>query len=168
MVLDREIQLAMMRKMQIVYPSYYDFDTDYPDGHQDREKALKNLYYLRAHELVEAKSIIITEYMDGDLVLDFGASTLTHHGVDFLANDGGLSAILSVITIKFETQTLKAILATKINQSDLTPGNKKSMIDALEELPAESIKHLTTKLLDECVDNLPAAILLIGTWLGSF
>lgn len=123
---------------------------------------------MRAHELVEAKSLIITEYMDGDLVLDFGASTLTHHGVDFLANDGGLSAILSVITIKFETQTLKAILATKINQSDLTPENKKSMIDALEELPAESIKHLTTKLLDECVDNLPAAILLIGTWLGSF
>ena len=123
---------------------------------------------MRAHELVEAKSIIITEYMDGDLVLDFGASTLTHHGVDFLANDGGLSAILSVITIKFETQTLKAILTTKINQSDLTPENKKSMIDALEELPAESIKHLTTKLLDECVDNLPAAILLIGTWLGSF
>ncbi|WP_333617136.1 hypothetical protein [Acinetobacter variabilis] len=42
MILDREIQLIMMRKMQIVYPSYYDFDIDYPTGHQDREKALKN------------------------------------------------------------------------------------------------------------------------------
>ena len=168
MILDRDIQLLMMRKMQIVYPSYYDFDTDYPTGHQDRERALKNLYYLRAHELVEAKSVIITEYMDGELGLDFGSSTLTHHGMDFLADDGGLSAILNVVTVKLETQTLKAILVNKINQSDLDPERKQSMNLALEELPAESIKHLTTKLLDECVDNLPAAVLLIGTWLGSF
>ncbi|MDN5625390.1 MAG: hypothetical protein L0G96_19815, partial [Acinetobacter sp.] len=94
--------------------------------------------------------------------------TITNKGLDLLADDGGLGAILNVVTVRFETETLRAILATKINQSDLTPENKKSMIDALEELPAESIKHLTTKLLDECVDNLPAAVVLIGTWLGSF
>ena len=44
--------------------------------------------------------------------------------------------------------------------------NKKSMIAALEDLPAESIKHLTMKLLDEGLENLPNALVIIGTYLG--
>lgn len=161
MVLDREIQLAMMRKMQIVYPSYYDFDTDYPDGHQDREKALKNLYYLRAHKLVEAKSIIISEYLDGDMVLNFGASTLTHDGMDFLADDGGLSAILGVVTVRFEADTIRAILQLKVDQSDLSPVDKQRLHGVLQELPAESIKHLTTKIVDTGWDGLGSLMNLI-------
>lgn len=86
--------------------------------------------------------------------------------MDFLANDGGLSAILGVVTVKFEADTLKAILENRINQSDLSPENKQSMIDSLRELPAESIKHLTMKLLDEGLENLSNAIVLIGTYLG--
>ena len=96
----------------------------------------------------------------------FGSSAITHKGMDFLANDGGLSAILGVVTVKFEADTLKAILENRINQSDLDPESKQSMIDSLRELPAESIKYLTTELLTRGLDNLPAAILLIGTYLG--
>lgn len=60
----------------------------------------------------------------------------------------------------------KAILEKRINQTDLPPADKQSMIDSLQELPSESIKHLTMKLLDEGLENLPNAILLIGTYLG--
>lgn len=44
--------------------------------------------------------------------------------MDFLADDGGLSAILGTVIIKFETEQLKAILAAKIMSSDLSPERK--------------------------------------------
>ena len=91
---------------------------------------------------------------------------ITEKGLDFLQDDGGLSAILNIVTVKFEADTLKAILENRINQSNLAPESKQSMIDGLRELPAESIKHLTMKLLDEGLENLPNAIVLIGTYLG--
>ena len=77
-----------------------------------------------------------------------------------------MSAILGVVTIKLESNQLKMILETKIMESDLSPERKQSMIDGIRELPAESIKHLTMKLLDEGLENLPSALVLVGTYLG--
>ncbi|MFC6053908.1 hypothetical protein A6M14_09510 [Acinetobacter sp. Ac_877] len=169
MILDRELQLHLLERMAEEYPSYWDMSKEYADdGSDEYNKVVTNLYYLMQHNLIEKKSITISNALGRGFNLIVKLPTINENGMDFLASDGGLSAILKVVTIKFETNTLKAILANKINQSDLPLENKKSMIDALEELPAESIKHLSTKLLDECVDNLPAAVLLIGTWLSSF
>lgn len=167
--LDRQLQLELLQKMAEEYPYHWDLNEEYPnDGSKEYNKIVANLYYLMQHNLVDKKSITISNALGSGFGLIVNLPTINQNGMDFLANDGGLSAILNVVTIKFEANTLKAIIGEKINQSDLSPENKKSMIDALEELPAESIKHLSTKLLDECVDNLPAAVLLIGTWLSSF
>lgn len=164
MKLNRTLQNKILTLAADAYPHYispgYENDLD-----KCNETALAaNLKYLEEHQLIQPRSVVVSL----DNMYSFGAIQITKDGLDFLLGDDGLSAILNVVTVKFEASTLKAILATKINQSDLPPENKKSMIDALEELPAESVKHLTMKLLDECVDNLPAAILLIGTWLQSF
>lgn len=166
LILDRKLQLELLKKMSASYPDYYDFDNDYSYDSDEYAQAVTNLYYLMQHNLVETRSIMSSSSMDGLKRLQFGAATINQNGLDFLADDGGLSAILNVVTVKFEADTLKAILENRINQSDLAPDDKKSMIDALRELPAESIKHLTMKLLDEGLENLPSAILLIGTYLG--
>lgn len=55
----------------------------------------------------------------------------------------------------------KAILEKRINQAELAPADKQSMIDALRELPAESIKHLTTKIVDTGWDGLGSPMNLI-------
>ncbi|OOW13393.1 MULTISPECIES: hypothetical protein [Acinetobacter] len=168
MHLDRQLQYEILRLSSEHYPDSID-DNDFPDDMETssegtNRKLFANLKYLEEYGLIKSGSFDTT--LEGDYFIQ--SITITNKGLDLLADDGGLGAILNVVTVRFETETLRAILATKINQSELTPENKKSMIDALEELPAESIKHLTTKLLDECVDNLPAAVVLIGTWLGSF
>lgn len=144
----------MMRKMQISYPSYYDFDTDYPSDHPDRDDALKNLYYLCEHGLVKPNSIHVSQSIGGGFGIQFGASTLTHKGMDFLADDGGLSAILGVVTVKFEADQLKLLLESKVMATDLPPADKHRLIDGLRSLSAESIKHLTTKIVDLGWDNL--------------
>ncbi|MCO8103158.1 hypothetical protein ABEF79_06895 [Acinetobacter sp. ANC 7454] len=166
MALDRDLQLTLLTKLSDVYPYNYDFNQDFEYNSEEREKALKNLYYLQSHGLVSEKSVHKSNSLGSQAPIIFGSSAITHKGMDFLANDGGLSAILGVVTVKFEADTLKAILENRINQSDLSPENKQSMIDSLRELPAESIKHLTMKLLDEGLENLPNAIVLIGTYLG--
>lgn len=168
MSLDRQFQLDILNKIAEVYP--FSWQHNLNNESDEYIKLAKNLHYLKGHQLISESSTIIKDNLNGQGggILLINKPKITEKGLDFLQDDGGLSAILNVVTVKFETQTLKAILVNKINQSDLDPEQKQSMNLALEELPAESIKHLTTKLLDECVDNLPAAVVLIGTWLGSF
>lgn len=166
MALDRDLQLKLLTTLSEIYPHNHDFNPDFAYNSEERTKALKNLYYLQSHGLVTEKSVHKSNSVGSQSPIIFGSSAITHKGMDFLANDGGLSAILGVVTVKFEADTLKAILENRINQSDLDPESKQSMIDSLRELPAESIKHLTTELLTRGLDNLPAAILLIGTYLG--
>lgn len=166
MALDRKLQFELLEKLRSSYPSHYDLNSDYSYGSTEYEKAAINLYYLKQHGLVEEESLLKATGFGGYFNLQFNLPTITHKGMDFLADDGGLSAILNVVTIKFEADTLKAILSNHINHSDLAPEYKKSMNDALEELPAETIKHLTMKLLDEGLENLPNALVLISTYLG--
>ena len=128
----------------------------------DKSTLAANLKYLEEHGLIRPKSVVVSI----DNLFSFGDIGITKYGLDFLLGDEGLTSILSVVTVKFEANTLKSILENKIKESDLTPESKQSMIDSLRELPAESIKHLTMKLLDEGLENLPSAILLIGTYLG--
>lgn len=162
MRLDREWQNIILQHAAESYPEDLDLEALPTSIDVSDIKFYANLQYLEDHKLIEPDSYGIS--LDNIYFVEF--IKITAKGLDFLANDGGLSAILNVVTVKFEADTLKAILEKRINQADLAPADKKSMIDVLRELPAESIKHLTTKLLDEGLENLPNAILLIGTYLG--
>lgn len=171
MMLNREFQYTILKLAEEVYPGY-----TYPnesnqliDNSPENKKAshhrlAANLKYLEGHDLIERGSLMVST----DNQFAFGYIQMTAKGMDFLADDGGLSSILNVVTVRFEADTLKAILENKINESNLSPEDKNSMIDALRELPAESIKHLSTVLLDKGIESLPSVILLIGTYLGLF
>ncbi|MCH7309216.1 hypothetical protein MMO38_13905 [Acinetobacter sp. NIPH 1852] len=162
MHLDRELQNIILTLAAEAHPSELDENRLPLTMDTSDIKFYSNLRYLEEHGLIKPNSYSVS--LDGIHFIEF--ITITAKGLDFLADDGGLSAILNVVTVKFEANTLKAILESRINQSDLAPEYKQSMIDALQELPAESIKHLSTKLLDASLDSLPSAILLIGTYLG--
>lgn len=162
MILDRDFQLDLMQKMAEVYPASYDFfsDENYTDN-KVTNKLYTNLYYLQSHGLLEKDSIYYTVGIGGVGSWALGSTRLNHRGMDFLADDGGLSAILGTVIIKFETEQLKAILAAKIMSSDLSPERKTTMIDAIKELPAEGLKYLTMKIIDagwEKSDSLMALI----------
>lgn len=166
MRLNRELQYKILNLAADSHPSatYPGLNNDL--NNYDEKTLASNLIYLEEQGLIHSKSVIVSI----DDMYSFAGIKITKDGLDFLLGDEGLSAILNVVTIRFEAETLKSLIATKINQSDLPPADKKSMIDALEELPAESVKHLTMKLLDTAVDkgmeNLPTAMTLIGTFLG--
>ena len=162
MSIDRLFQNQILNIAAKCYPCSVNYELDELFKNVEEQKIAANLCYLAEHKLIKDKPIEVS--VDG--IISLGNVCITHRGLDFLADDGGLGAILSVVTVKFETETLKALLENRIINSDLDPDNKKSMIDALRELPADGIKHLTMKLLDEGLENLPGALLLIGTYLG--
>lgn len=157
MILDRELQRQILNIAAKVYPRPVGDELDELYEPLDDHLLAANLRYLEQHGLIELKSV----YISVDGLFSFGDVLITHKGMDFLADDGGLSAILGTVTIKFETEQLKAILAAKIMSSDLSPERKTTMIDAIKELPAEGLKHLTTKIVDVGWDNLDSLMTLI-------
>lgn len=115
------------------------------------EKLVRELKYLEESKLLHHESIIIGI----DNSLSFGIIKITNKGLDFIQSDGGISAILNVVTVRFEADTLAALLTAKINQSELTDDEKSSLVEAVKDLPAEGIKYLMTKVLDKGIDSIP-------------
>ena len=162
MVLDRKLQLELLTKIAECYPFAWD---DYERNTESDEyhKCAINLHYLAGHGLVTEKSTSAKPSMTGDGGgrLFIMSPTITEKGLDFLQDDGGLSAILGVVTVRFEADTIRTILQLKVDQSDLSPVDKQKLRSVLQELPAENIKHLSTKIVDMGWDSLGSLMSLI-------
>lgn len=150
MKLDRQYQNDLLTFLLNDYPGY-EKAYEYCDKLQkeDENKYMANVVYLQNHELVE----------DG-AELQFGANgrtyyrysafpQITHKGIDFMLQDGGLSAILNVQTVKIHEDTLRTLLESSIASSSLAEDEKSSLKSSLGKLGFENLKFLTTKLLDK-------------------
>ncbi|MBP4313819.1 hypothetical protein ITF11_19475, partial [Acinetobacter baumannii] len=152
-----DLQRQILQIASQVYPLPVRDELDKLYEPLEDHKLAANLKYLEQHGLIAPNAV--ENSVDGMFI--FGNVLITHTGMDFLADDGGLSAILGVVTVKFETEQLRAILAAKIMISDLSPERKTTMIDAVKELPAEGLKHLTMKIVDAGWDNMDSLMSLI-------
>lgn len=139
------------------YPAAKKLSADFADA--PLEKIEANLWYLIEHGLIANR-----ERKDPYGIAPNGFA-ITHRGLDFLADDGGLSAVLGVVTVRLHDDTIKALVATKIHESNLPEPEKKRYLDQLRELPAETTKHLVLKLVDLGLEQGPKAIETIGKWL---
>lgn len=104
-----------------------------------------NMVYLTGHKLLY--SLDNTNYQ------------ITSKGIDFIQNDGGLSAILNVQTVKFHTDTIndmRSLLETYIQNSSLSDEEKSKFSEQISQLPEEAIKIIFTKLVEKGLDNIPA------------
>ncbi len=155
-MLDRDIQLKILQALAAVYPATEFRVLEKIGG--DYKAGIVNIAYLTEHGLVSAR---FREDEDG---VDLSSSPkITGAGMDFLADDGGLGAILGTVTIKFHEESLKQLIELRLNEAPLPTEEKHRLLQSVRELPAESIKHLTTRLLDLGMDNLPRAVELIRT-----
>lgn len=117
---------------------------------EDDDKYTTNLLYLEAHGLIESG---LEQFMDG--TWGSAGARITARGLDFLADDGGLTAILGTVTVKLHDDTIRELVALRIEQSDLQPDEKAGLLGQLKALRGESMKHLTMKLLDAGLENAP-------------
>jgi len=167
MKLDRELQRAILLRLRDVFPALdVELFNALAGNDTDRENAVgANLFYLMQHGLVENNPRHFSVSRNGDY--GFSGVRISAQGLDFLEEDGGLSSILGVVTIKLHDDTIKSLIESRIRESDLPQPEKQRYIDQLRELPAETTKHLVLKLVDLGLEKGPAAIAVIGTWLKS-
>ena len=149
MKLDREYQLHLLNMLSESYPKTHSV-SDYlkKATEEDREKYIANMYYLGEHRLVEPA---IQFSIDGRASVSM--PRITKDGMDFIADDGGLKAILGVVTVKLHGDTIRDMIEAKIMASPLSQPEKQKFVDALKQLPADATKHLTMKVLDLGLKN---------------
>lgn len=92
---------------------------------------------------------------------------ITATGLDFIADDGGLSAILGVVTVKLHEDTIKELMIAKIEQSQADPSVKGNLIARLKSLPADAMKELSMAAVRHGIENLPNAVQWLQTLLHS-
>ncbi|WP_375591582.1 hypothetical protein [Chitiniphilus eburneus] len=120
-----------------------------------------HLVYLEQEGLVKN---ISTRTMD-DGKTKVLSSAITNEGMNFLAGDGGISAILKVVTVRLHEDTLAQLLEHHLQQVAADQPDKAGFLDQLRSLPADAIKHVTLDLLAKGVAQLPATLPLLQTWL---
>lgn len=159
MKLDRQYQNDLLTFLLNDYPGY-EKAYEYCDKLQkeDEDKYMANVVYLQNHDLVEDGAELRFS-LDGRTSYGYSAfPKITHKGIDFMLQDGGLSAILNVQTIKLHEETIRDLLNTAITASNLSEAEKTSVKGVLTQMSIEGLKSLTTKLLDKGISNLPALI----------
>ncbi|AWO39746.1 hypothetical protein ACW7C8_27660 [Klebsiella pneumoniae] len=98
------------------------------------QKLLANINYLCEHGLIKNHSSIILN--DHSILTRI---TATAKGIDFMLNDGGLSAILNVQTIKLHRDTV-VVLEDLIAISNMNDEQKEKAKSTLGEMSTEAIK----------------------------
>src|SRR3546814_2251812 len=80
---------------------------------------------------------------------------ITAKGIDFIADDGGLGAILHVQTIRLHEDSIRALLIKQVEASDVSQSVKERLVDKIKSMPADGIGTLTEKALEAGLKALP-------------
>lgn len=151
--LDRTLQREFLSELYKVYPDSIDYqyyinaaiaqtngviEAEEDDGVSFVLKQSANLQYLAEHGLVSFD----------DKTLISATVKITAKGIDFLTDDGGLSAILGVVTVKLHSDTIQALLNTKIDQADIPPEEKSKLKVILSKMGDVALAKFTEKAID--------------------
>jgi hypothetical protein len=156
MKIDRALHHDVLQRAADMYP----FRCMYQSNLHSDPDFFGNLLYLEELRLIDAGIKISLDNNFG-----FFGFKATAKGLDFLADDGGLSAILGVVTIKLHEDSIKAMLIQKIEGSDAEPTVKSDLVKQVKALPAEGLQTLTTTALQAGLNALPNAVQLLHGWL---
>lgn len=160
MKIDRGGQLRLLRLLAGAYPAKM-------SSHELRQiwgsedELVPNAHYLQEHGLVDA---VFSSALSGPIHM--AGARITARGLDFLADDGGLTAILGVVTVRLEAETVRQLMAGKIEQSDLPTHEKSRLLATLQSLPGEALKELTKRLVGAGIEHAPNVLKLLDTLTG--
>lgn len=163
---DRALQLEILNSLIDAAPGHLTSAQEHQliNKFESYEHFVACMLYLKMHGLVSEPFAISKSYEGIEYIFNSHTCAITHDGIDFLLDDGGLSAILRVQTIRLHNDTIVAI-EDLIALSNLPEPERASIVSKLRELPADAIKHLTLQLLTQGALHLPAAVQLIQKFL---
>ena len=101
----------------------------------------QNIYYLEQSGLVNLDIRRTNAYIQLDC-------SINNRGIDFIEDDGGLSAILGVVTIKLHADTIKALIQQKIEAADITDSEKSALKSTVSKIGDAALAVLTEKAIE--------------------
>jgi hypothetical protein len=157
--LDRNIQREILTMLRNAYPDRVDSRsiTSY-----SIEIVAKNMAYLEEHGLVEAAwpgkrpSAVQPCF-----------AKLTARGLDFLADDGGLSAVLGVVVVQLHEDTLKKLLIDQVDAANESEPVKTKLKEQIRALTAEGIKTVVVESVKASIAQIPNLATFLQSVLGS-
>lgn len=156
-MLDRELQLTILQVLRPVYPEWLGQET-FPS--RSKEELDATLSYLAEHGLLELN---VARYKGISII---SSAKITAAGLDFLADDGGLSAILGVVTVRFDDETIKALLIDRIKNEEGDQTVKNKLIAEVKNMPSNTLKIVGEKAISYGIASAPAGLTTLGVWLG--
>lgn len=154
-LLDRGRQRELLLELQneFPHPKFYKLSGD----DQGRRESV-NLQYLVEHGLITGK----LEFSGTGDRSGRGNLRITHHGLDFLADDGGLGAILGVVTVKLHDDTIRKLLMARVDEDNAIDESAKAQLkDTIRGLPGEMLSTLVKEATKVGLGHVGD----IGTWI---
>ncbi len=152
MKLDRELQRKILLACEEIYPAYADpGKLAEACGSPDANVFVATLAYLAEHGLI---ACTITHYQSNDPPRA-SPCAITARGLDFLADDGGLTAILGTVVVKLHAETIRDMLLAKAEASALPAPEKSALRKQIKDLPAAVLRTLTTRAAQEGLAHVP-------------
>lgn len=137
----------MLEELRAVYPATELYQSGLDELARRRSV---NLHYLLEHELISGKAE--STYSDGiSYVVRINAK-----GLDFLQGDGGLSAILGVVTVKLHDETILKLMDGRIDaEPAATDAAKAEAKSSLRRLPEAALKTLVEEITKKGLEHFP-------------
>ena len=157
--LDRNLQREILKELNNIYPDSktYEYWIDAAiaqvagvietvgEAELYIAKRSANLRYLAEHGLVVCNDKNLSATVK-----------ITAKGIDFLSDDGGLSAILGVVTVKLHSDTIQALIAAKIDQAEISDSEKSWLKKELGKIKDTALSTFTAN----AINAIPAATLV--------
>ena len=157
--LDRNLQREILKELNNIYPDSktYEYWIDAAiaqivgvietvgEAELYIAKRSANLRYLAEHGLVVCNDKNLSATVK-----------ITAKGIDFLTDDGGLSTILGVVTVKLHSDTIQALIAAKIDQAEISDSEKSWLKKELGKIKDTALSTFTAN----AINAIPAATLV--------
>ena len=163
MKLDRPLQRKILEVLREHYPAAH-FTNRMEHLHEDPQHLMANAAYLLADGLIDGE-IRMTSTGRGDFLPTRFA--ITAAGLDFLEDDGGLSAILGTVTVKMHADSIRDLILAQIEVADLESSAKAQLTDTVQSLPAKALEGVVGGLAREGLARMPNAIGWLQTTLSA-
>lgn len=140
MKLNRKLQKDILEALSEVYPDSL-LVSALPGFSHNRE-FMGNLFYLQEHGVIDGGDI--REPGQCRSMVD---AQITKAGLDFLADDGGLSAILGYRFIRLEASELVDSLLKLLQESEVEDDKCSAAAVQLKSMDGEALENLVVELL---------------------
>jgi len=155
MKINRELQEKILKHITEKFPESPEekFYSSLVQQYGEKE-ALGTILYLEMHKMLICKE---STHLGSKLPnIVWSLTKPTEKAFDFLEDDGGLSAILGVVTVKLHQDTIYEIFEQKIEESDIKKEDKNFFLRELSKMKDVAL----SKLIEKGIDSIPASTLI--------